>query len=50
MCSVAQSQLIGDVWVTSIIRAGGGPALLVVDRASRYHFTCSYIVEGATGW
>jgi hypothetical protein len=41
------SQLLGDKWLLSVVRAGGGPALLLKDDGDRYHFTCSYIMEVA---
>jgi len=50
LLKVDHSQYLEDVWVTSIVRAGGNPALLLIDDADRYHFTCTYIAEAATGW
>jgi hypothetical protein len=45
MLSLDVSQFIDGLWVVSISRVGGGPALLVKDSADRYNFTCSYIWE-----
>lgn len=43
--AVSGSRSIGGRWFTSIVRSGGGPALLLRDDADRYHFTCTYIYE-----
>ena len=40
--------IIGNAPVLRVARSGGAPALLMMDDASRYHFTCSYIVETQT--
>ena len=39
------SQSVGGRWFLSMVRSGGGPALLLKDDADRYHFTCNYIYE-----
>jgi hypothetical protein len=46
---VDSSQDVNGTWVNFINRAGGGPALVEHDVASRYRFNCSYIVQSASG-
>jgi hypothetical protein len=41
---------VGTVRVLYVTRSGGSPTLLLRDSADRYHFTCSYITETATGY
>lgn len=43
------SMFMGTVWITSIQRAGGNPALLLKDNGDRYNFTCTYIVGAQAG-
>jgi hypothetical protein len=45
MIAIDHSQSINNKWVLSVVRSGGGPALLLKDDADRYHFTCNYVVE-----
>ncbi len=47
---IDHSQYVDGVWTTSIVRSGGGPALLEKDSAGRFHFTCNYIAEAAMVW
>jgi hypothetical protein len=36
---------IGGVYVKTINRAGGGPAVVGWDPAERWHFSCSYVFQ-----
>ena len=38
---------VQGTWVPQIQRAGGAPAVLLVDDAERTHFVCSYIIDVA---
>lgn len=46
---VDSNQKIGTTPVLSITRTGGGPQMLELDSADRYHYSCSYIAESQTG-
>lgn len=40
------SQIIGDKWVTGVVRQGGQPTPLpTMDSADRHRFTCNYIID-----
>lgn len=39
------SSHVGGVWVSNVQRAGGAPAVQLVDDSDRTHFVCSYIVS-----
>jgi hypothetical protein len=41
-----QAQRVEGVWVVTVYRLGGGPAVLLQDDADRWHYTCNYIIEG----
>lgn len=47
--ALLQAAEVGGVRVNYIDQQGGRPTLLKRDSASRYHFTCSYIAETASG-
>lgn len=41
--------IIGTTPALYIVRSGGGPTLIQVDKARRAHFSCSYIIPVASG-
>lgn len=45
LVSIDTSQAINGKHTLSIMRAGSGPSLLLIDDGGRYHFTCNYIWE-----
>lgn len=50
LCSVVSNTLVGDALTLFINRTGGAPSLLLRDTSERYHFSCTYITETATGF
>ena len=49
LLSVASPQVIGNTLVHSIVWAGGGPSVLEVDLARRWHWVCTYVAKSESG-
>lgn len=43
------SGMVGSTYTLYITRTGGRPQVVEYDVANRYHFSCTYIAEAATG-
>ena len=49
LLAVGSNAQVGTARVLYITRSGGGPALIDLDTANRYHFQTTYITETPTG-